>query len=123
MGDWDDKLNAILSSPETMEQIAALASSLSGNSAEQPPSEAPAPPPAEGLSALLGGIDPELIGKLMPLLREYQSGGGEQAALLNALRPFVREESQQKLDKALRITRLSKVIRASMSLLGGSGHV
>lgn len=122
MSDWDDKLNAILSSPETMEQIAALASSLSGNGEAQATAAAPSPP-SDGLGGLLGGIDPELIGKLMPLLQEYQSGSGEQAALLNALRPFVRAESQQKLDKALRITRLSRVIRASMTLLGGSGNV
>ena len=38
-------------------------------------------------------------------------------------KPFLRRESQEKVDKAIRITRLSRVIRASMSLFREDGHV
>jgi len=56
-------------------------------------------------------------------MREYQSGSGEKQALLNALKPFLKQESQEKVEKAIRITRLSRVIRASMTLFREDGHV
>jgi hypothetical protein len=131
--DLEQQLNAILSSPETMEQIFALAGSLSGGASDQGSKEAvesavtpdgatpePQPPKAElsGLSGLLPGLEPNLLARLLPLLRTYQSGTSEQQALLAALKPFLRPESQKKVDRAIQITRLSKVIRASMGLLG-----
>lgn len=76
-----------------------------------------------GLGSLLGGFDPGMLTKLLPLMQEYQSGNEEKQALLNALKPFLRRESQEKVDKAIRITRLSRVIRASMTLFREDGHV
>ncbi len=138
MSEFQDKLNAILSSPEAMEQISALASSLGQGQNQEPPggppeedsppapTEHPAGEGADGLSSLgslLGGIDPSVFQRLMPLVREYQSGHEEKQALLDALKPFLRQESQEKVDKAIRITRLSRVIRASMALFREDGHV
>jgi hypothetical protein len=132
--DLEQQLNAILSSPETMEQIFALAGSLSGGASDPGPKKSAdesaatpdgatpetQPPKAElsGLSGLLPGLEPNLMARLLPLLRTYQSGTSEQQALLAALKPFLRPESQKKVDRAIQITRLSKVIRASMGLLG-----
>ena len=128
MSEFEDKLNSILSSPETMEQIMALASSLSGGGGETPP-----PPPPEtggsagpglgGMGDLFSAIDPAMLMKLMPLVQEYQAGSSEKQALLNAMKPFLRPESQAKVEKAIQITRLSRVIRSSMKLFGGDGHV
>ena len=74
MSDFEDKLNSILSSPETMAQVAALAQQLTGGGE---PASAPPPPPPPGddaevpnLGALLGGLDPAMVGKLLPLLKE-----------------------------------------------------
>ena len=47
-------------------------------------------------------------------------------ALLNALRPFVREERYAKLDKAIQIARLSRLIRSALDLFRAAkedGHV
>lgn len=127
MSEFEDKLNAILSSPETMEQIAAIAGSLSGGGTA--PEAEPAPEPGqssgglEGIGSLLGNVSPDLLTKLLPLFQEYQSGDREKAALLAAMKPFLTQESQAKVDKAIRITRLSHVIRASMSLFKEEGHV
>lgn len=127
MSEFEDKLNAILSSPETMEQIAAIAGSLSGGGSA--PEAEPTPEPGqssgglEGIGSLLGNVSPDLLTKLLPLFQEYQSGDREKAALLAAMKPFLSQESQAKVDKAIRITRLSHVIRASMSLFKEEGHV
>lgn len=142
MSEFEDKLNAILSSPEAMEQISALASSLGqsggqasgegegGDRAASPTAAAPAgkedsgAPDGSSLGSLLQGIDPGMLSRLMPLVREYQSGSDEKQALLEAMKPFLRRESQEKMEKAMRITRLSRVIRASMRLFREDGsHV
>ena len=130
MSEFEDKLNAILSSPETMEQIAAIAGSLSGG--DSAPAAEPASEPGQnsggleglgGVGSLLGNVSPDLLTRLLPLFQEYQSGDKEKAALLAAMKPFLSQESQAKVDKAIRITRLSHVIRASMSLFKEEGHV
>lgn len=135
MSEFEDKLNAILSSPEAMEQISAIASSLGqsggqssqgneeGHPEEQNASQESVGGDLAGLGSLLGGFDPSMLTKLLPLMKEYQSGNEEKQALLNALKPFLRRESQEKVDKAIRITRLSRVIRASMTMFKEDGHV
>ena len=64
-----------------------------------------------------------MLERILPLVREYQAGNDEKQALLNALKPFLRQESREKVDKAIRITRLSRVIRSSMLLFREDGHV
>lgn len=119
MDGLEETLGAILSSPETMEQIFSLASSLGlGQEQAQPP---PQPESGNGLGDLLGGLDPGMLLKLMPLVQEYQAGGGEREALLQALKPFLRQETGEKLEKAIRITRITRVIRTGMGLFRGEG--
>lgn len=129
MSEFEDKLNAILSSPETMEQIAAIAGSLSGGESSAPAEESHpevgqgSPDGLGGIGSLLGNVSPDLLTKLLPLFQEYQNGDKEKAALLTAMKPFLTQESQAKVEKAIRITRLSHVIRASMGLFKEEGHV
>lgn len=113
MAEFDEKLNQILSDPGAMAQIMQLAQSLGGD-ASAPPS----PPPASSKqpsgdngaslrSSLAGGIDPAMLTKLLPLVREL---GGKQdsnaRALLYALRPYLKEERQEKVERALQLARL-----------------
>lgn len=153
MSEMEDKLNAILSSPEAMEQIMALANSLRGGggngedsassepqNASPEPLEATAPPtPPPDLSALLSafggekgsssddgsslfgqnGLDPAMIANLMALMREYNRNDDQKTALLLALKPFLREERRAKVDRAIQIARLSRVIRAALQLFKG----
>lgn len=135
MDDFEEKLNAILSSPETMGQIMALANSLTGNTGnpeEQPASEggcpSPAPTPQTGSGefnplSLLQGLDPSMLSTLSRLFQEYSRGEDERAALLAALKPFLRPERQEKVEKAMQITRISRVIREAMRLFREEGHV
>lgn len=133
MAEFEDKLNSILGNQEAMNQIMALARSLSGEQQESPPApERPAEkaeeityvPAAEApeqpdLSAMLGQIDPKMLQVGMDVIRQVQSTEDRNTALLNALRPFLREEKQVRLDRAMQIARMTKLIRAALGALGG----
>ncbi|MCD8127138.1 MAG: hypothetical protein LUD82_06695 [Clostridiales bacterium] len=138
MEDFEEKLNTILSSPETMGQIMALANSISGKpeggapaqEGSAQPQETPAQPPQGGAAqqtgdmlSLLQGLDPSMLTKLAALYREYARGEDEKAALLTAMRPFLRPERQEKVEKALQITRISRVIQAAFGLFREEHHV
>lgn len=121
MAEFDDKLNSLLSNPDAMAQIMQLAQSLGGGGGAQavpppapeaPPVQqpAPSPPPAAGgdfLSSLAGGLDPKLITRLLPLIQEL---GGQKDSnarqLLYALRPYLKAERQDKIERALQLARL-----------------
>ncbi|MDO4316536.1 MAG: hypothetical protein Q4C45_12240 [Oscillospiraceae bacterium] len=129
MAEFDDKLNSLLSNPDAMAQIMQMAQSLSGGGQEQAaPSPPPQPPqqaapafswpgqgqqgpqPSQGgdlLSSLTGGMDPKLMMKLLPLIQEL---GGQQDSnarqLLYALRPYLKPERQDKIERALQLARL-----------------
>lgn len=127
MDDFEEKLNSILSSPETMGQIMALADSISGKSSDTAPTASETSQPlAEGATgagggsplSLLSSLDPKLLQKATTLLGEYTRGNDEKVALLNAMRPFLSEERRPKLDKALQIARLARVIRAAFQEFG-----
>ena len=134
MAEFEDKLNSILGNQAAMNQIMALARSLSG---DQPPKEEPPvlenpaegdtyvpvteepSPPVPDLSAMLGQIDPNMLQVGMDVIRQVQSTEDRNAALLNALRPFLREEKQARLDRALQIAQMTRLIRAALGALGG----
>ena len=132
MAEFDDKLNSILSNPDAMSQIMQLAQSLGGGGAQEsappPPPDQPGgqpggpawgnppqavPPPAGGggdlLSSLLGGggLDMGLLTRLLPLIQEL---GGQRDSnarnLLYALRPYLRSDRQEKVERALQLARL-----------------
>ena len=139
MGEMEDKLNAILNDPSAMGQIMALAQSLGGGAprpqaspageaaqeAEAPASAGSAPPALTGGEdplAALGEIDPGMIQMGMRLLREYQGEDDRTVALLNALRPFLKESRLAKLDRAVQISRLARVIRVLFRGMGEGGR-
>ena len=115
MAEFEEKLNNILSNPEAMSQIMQLAQSLGGGgepspSAPPPPQPSWSPPPGGGgdlLSSLAGGLDPKWISRLLPLLQEL---GGQRDSnarnLLYALRPYLKSERQDKIERALQLARL-----------------
>ncbi len=130
MAEFDDKLNSILSNPDAMSQIMQLAQSLGGGGTQEPPPASPPPgqppsppwgapqvpppsPPQGGggdlLSSLMGGggLDPGLLARLMPLIQEL---GGQQNSnarqLLFALRPYLKGDRQEKVERALQLARL-----------------
>lgn len=137
MAEFDEKLNSILANPDAMSQIMQLAQSLSGDSQgpavpqppptpappQQPPLRPPAQPPQGGtdlLSSLAGGMDPTLLMKLMPLIQELGSQSDSNARqLLYALRPYLKPERQEKVERALQLARLFHLGKKFLSEWGG----
>lgn len=133
MSELEDKLGAILSNQEAMSQIMALAQSL-GKSGSPPPEPPEQPPPQEAaqgqgggdLFSALGNLDPRFISMAMRLAGEYSSNDDRRAALLEALRPFVKAERYAKLDKAIQISKLTRVVRIALDSFrhkGDESHV
>ena len=136
MSDFEDKLNAILSNPDAMAQVMQLAQSLGGTGStdrgkvqqEEAPPQPPEPPRHSNanplgdigkLGDLFGQIDPGLITRLLPLLGELNQGGSdERIQLLYALRPFLKPERQDKVDRAVRTARLIHIGKKFLTSLG-----
>lgn len=111
MSELENKLNTLLADPEAMAQVMNLAQSLQSQlggdaGAAPPPTETSAPPSAP-LGDLLGGIDPALLTRLLPVVQQLnRRESSEAAALLYALRPFLRAERQEKVERAVQLARL-----------------
>ena len=133
MSDFEEKLNAILSNPESMGQIKNLAQSLNLGGGEPSGDGTPPPQPSpdaapsgggipdglSGLGSLLGQIDPKLIGRLLPLAGELAGGGNdERMQLLYALRPFLKPERRDKVERAAKTARLIHVGKKLLQSLG-----
>lgn len=138
MSEFDEKLNALLSDPGSMAKIMELAQSLGGpaGGGQAPPSQGPPPagggpspgpspgnggfpggapvPPPGGelpdLGALLGGLDPAMLARLLPLAQELGGAQNSQAAaLLFALQPYLKPERQANVPRALQLARLLRL--------------
>lgn len=104
------RLGSILSDPQQMEKIKAMAQSLMGAA---PQSEGEntekTPTPSGGLGALMG-----LLG---------QKGGdgrrSESEALLRAMQPYMRPQRRSKIERALRLTRLIGIAGTMLEQYGG----
>ena len=123
MGEFEEKLNAILSNPDALAQVAALAQSLGqgdgGTPQEAPPAPPPAPEPPEGIGGLLGSLDSAALQRFLPVLGELNSPRrGQREQLLYALRPFLKESRRDKVDKALQVARILHLGKQFLGSLG-----
>ena len=112
MSELDEKLNALLSDPGSMAQIMQLAQQLSGSmggDTAQPAAASAAASPPPPPPAPLGGIEPQTIARYLPLLQELTRDTSQTTQLLYALRPFLKEEKQGKIERAARLARLIHV--------------
>ena len=114
MSEWEEKLNTLLSDPDAMAQVMNMA---------------PPPPPPQGdpmgdLSSLLGSIDPGMIAKLLPVLSQLnRPESGETAAFLRALRPFLKPERQDKVERAAQLARFIHLGKTLLLSEGGPRNV
>jgi len=130
LDNFEEKLNAVLSSPDAMDKVMSVARSLgnSGDNTALPPAEpaAGADTQTPDLSALLGGIDPKLMTNAMRLLGAYNKGGDPQkAALMQAVKPYLRPARRDRVDKAIQTLKFASVAKEALgtdvlgNLLGG----
>lgn len=118
MADWQEQLNTILSDPDAMAQIAALAQSITGEAPDAEPPPPPQEPPKPGMdaAALLSGLqnlDPELLRRLVPLMSQLnRPESSDTSAFLQALRPFLSEKRRVKVERAAQLARLIQLGKA-----------
>ena len=114
MDGFEEKLNSILSSPEDMKKIMELAKNLSGgNKSADPPKGGKSAP-----SSPLPDLDPRLIQLLLRVKKGMSEDDGK-TKLLCCLKPYLREDRREKVDRAIRIARAAEIARRALGELGG----
>ncbi len=118
MDDLTDKLQSLLSDPESMRDLAELAAMLRGDACE---SAAPEPPPDSAGAAGMPDLTKLLaVGQALSGMQQ-----DENTALLLALKPHLSAERQAKVGRAVRMLKLwnaASVLRENgmlSELLGG----
>ncbi len=127
MDNLEEKINSLFSSPESLAQIKRLAEVLSGGGSPSSP-EASAPgaePPSAPKPASAGAasaFDPRLMQLFSSVMREY-SAPSEATALINALKPYLKADRLEKINKAMSIARLARAAKVILPELGGQNNV
>lgn len=124
MDDLAQKLAGMLNDPGTMAQVQSLLGAMGGGGQGSPPFPVPqqaAPPPPQ--APAVPGMGAETLGlvtKLAPLMQSLQQEDNS-TRLLQALRPMLGEKRQKKLDEALRLLKLMRLLPMlrQSGLLGG----
>ena len=121
MAELEDKLNALLSDPDSMAQVMQMAQQLSATMGQEAPAETAAVPPPVA-SSPMEGLDPQLLTRLMPLIKEYRQSNSQTMQLLMALRPFLKPEKQEKVARAAQLSHLIHIGKKFL-LERRDGHV
>lgn len=103
MSEFEDMLGRILGDPAEMEKIAGLAAQLMGG---------------DGGKSSEGGEAPDMGKMLSGLFSGELSSGGDKAALVEALGPYLKPQRRKKLEKALRIGRLAGLAERALKGMG-----
>lgn len=121
MDGFEDMLNSILSSPEQMEKIMGMARSLSGGDGQKPEAEEKTAP--DTAADILSGLDPKLLTRLMGLLGKLKAGDSDKAALVASMKPYLRPERREALDKAVKIANIAHIAREAIGEFGGDLNI
>ena len=117
MAEMEDKLGAILSNPQMMQQIMAMAQMMGqANSQPSAPSKKEDLPRQPQLS-LPTGNDAAMLQRIYGLAR--QSGiDKNQQALLKALAPYLSRDRIVKLEKAMRAAKIAGLASTALGING-----
>lgn len=118
----EDKINALFSSPESMMQIKKLAESLSGAASDTESGSDTGNKSGEVNIPLLSGLDPKLMKLAMNAMKEYNCPS-EVSKLISALRPYLRGDRAERLEKAMNIARVARAAKNILPEIGGGMHV
>lgn len=110
MEDLNEKITRLLSDPSSMAKIQSMMATLGGGDNPAPPESAPSPPSEPAPSAPLEGLpDLGMLAKLAPLMGAF-SKEDDDTRLLQALRPYLHGEREQRLDDTMKMLRLTKLL-------------
>ena len=99
-----EKMQSLLSDPESMQQLQELAQMLQADSGQES-TETESAPTATAASG--GGLDLGALMKVSQLMGSAKEDSD--AALLLALKPHLREERQKKVEKAVKMLKLLSI--------------
>ena len=99
MSELEEKLGTLLSNPQLMQQIAAMAQAIGQSSPQQAPPQ-PKPPSAPALP------DPAMLKSLSEMAQAGRIDR-EQQELLHALSPFLSQTRIGKLERAMRAAKMA----------------
>ena len=118
MDELESALRAVLDDPAQMRELRELAGSMGFSAPQMQPENEPAPKPPEPESepkpAQAAFQQQALPEPAAAMLRQAGKADKKQEALLLALKPFLRKERQEKIDRALHAARLASL--ASLAL-------
>lgn len=110
MSEMEEKLGAILSNPQMMQQIMGMAQALG---ASQPPKEEPQRPP-EPSKPPLPDFDPRMLQSIAGLAGKSGVDANQQT-LLKALSPYLSQNRIRKLERAMRAARMAGAASAFLN--------
>ncbi len=116
MDGFEDMLNSVLSSPEDMEKIMGIAQKLTGGAKAAPAEQKPEPEPD------MPELDPATLSRVMGLLKKLRERDDGKAALIASMKPYVRPERRETLDRAVKVAGIVRVARAAVNEFGGDFH-
>lgn len=111
MEDLSRKISELLSDPQALEQIRELTGMLGQSQEKSEQLEQREAPKAAGQS-LSGMPDPNMLGmvmKLAPLLQSAKEDD-DSTRLLKALKPFMHDERAKRIDGAIRLLGIMKLL-------------
>ncbi len=100
--DFASKLQSVLSNPEAMSQITAIASSLGGGSGASTPTEPQPEAPREA----------EVQQTFPPISQTAFPQGDHRIALLNSIKPLLREEKRGRVDSLLNALTVASMLKS-----------
>ena len=116
MGEFDDKLNSILSSPEAMGKIMELANSFSSGSGN---CDGPSSKQSQKSASDFGGIDPKILSILSRIMSNSSGCSDDKSQLLNCMKPYLKPDRRDKIDKALQIAKMAHIAKTAFSEFSG----
>ena len=122
MSGLEEQISRLLGDPAEMEKLTKLASSLmEGGAFPMPGSAEPPEPPPKPPAAGNGGPDMRMLASMGRLLGQANQTPGRGSAVMEALKPYMAEKRQAKMDRAIRIARMAKLAKLAMDEFGGDG--
>ena len=106
MSELEEKLNALMSNPQLMQQIAALAQTMGQAEPEPPTQEQPA--------FSMPAMDPQQMQSIFQAV-SHSGVDQNQQALLHALSPYLSASRIHKLERAMRASRMAGAASAFLN--------
>lgn len=108
MDDLQERIQSVLNDPGQMEEILAIARSLGAELPDTVTQTEQTRPETEAASvSTMPGLGGAMTQPVAELLKEAGKLEKKQENLLNALKPFLKPNRREKIDRAMQVARLS----------------